>query len=76
MPKILIADDEPGMRMLLKQTLEEIEDKGVELHTACNGEEILEFIKTEKPELVFLDVMIPLLKILLSQIIPNREDLL
>jgi len=59
MTKILIADDEPGMRMLLKQTLEELEDKGVELLTASNGKEALEFIKTQRPELVFLDVMMP-----------------
>ncbi len=59
MPKILIADDEPGMRILLKQTLEELEEKGVELYTTCNGDETLAFIKTEKPGLVFLDVMMP-----------------
>ncbi len=59
MPKILIADDEPGMRILLKQTLEELEDNGVELLTASNGKEALEFIKTQRPELVFLDVMMP-----------------
>ncbi len=59
MPKILIADDEPGMRDLLEQTLEDLEEKGVKLFTADNGKEALGFIKTEKPELVFLDVMMP-----------------
>ncbi len=59
MPKILIADDEPNMRILLKSTLEELEDKGVELLTADNGKETLEIIKTKKPELVILDVMMP-----------------
>lgn len=59
MPKILIADDEPGMRMLLEQTLEGFEDKGVVLLTASDGVEALECIKTEKPKLVFLDVMMP-----------------
>ena len=57
--KILIVDDEPHIRILLEQTLEELEDKGVELLTASNGEEALETIKSEKPELVFLDVMMP-----------------
>ncbi len=28
--KILIVDDEPHLRMLLQQTLEELEDEGVE----------------------------------------------
>jgi DNA-binding response OmpR family regulator len=45
--------------MLLEQTLEDLEDEGVEFFTAENGEEALEIIKTEKPELVFLDVMMP-----------------
>jgi DNA-binding response OmpR family regulator len=58
-PKILIVDDEAHLRMLIKQTLEELEDEGVELLTAANGEEALEAIKAEKPNLVFLDVMMP-----------------
>ena len=57
--KILIVDDELNMRLLLKETLEEFEDKGVELLVAENGEEAIEYIKTEKPELVILDVMMP-----------------
>jgi two-component system alkaline phosphatase synthesis response regulator PhoP len=59
MPKILIADDEPHIRLLLEQTLEELEDEGAELIVVGNGEDALEAIKTEKPELVFLDVMMP-----------------
>lgn len=57
--KILIVDDEPQIRILMEQTLEELEDEGVELLTANNGEEALETIQSEKPELVFLDVMMP-----------------
>ena len=57
--KVLIVDDEPHIRLLLEQALEELEDEGVELHTARNGGEALDFIKAEKPELVFLDVMMP-----------------
>jgi two-component system alkaline phosphatase synthesis response regulator PhoP len=41
MPKILITDDDPLMRMLLKETLEKLEDKGVELLTVDNGEEAI-----------------------------------
>ncbi len=59
MPKILIVDDELAMRTLLKELLEEFEDKGVELLTAENGEEALESIKAMKPELVILDVLMP-----------------
>ncbi|MFQ5963495.1 MAG: response regulator transcription factor [Candidatus Scalinduaceae bacterium] len=59
MPKILIADDEPGMRMLLEQTFEELEEKGVKLFIASDGIEAFECIKKEKPELVILDAMMP-----------------
>jgi DNA-binding response OmpR family regulator len=57
--KILIVDDEPHIRLLLEQTLEDLEDEGVELLTAENGEEALEAIETERPDIVFLDVMMP-----------------
>jgi DNA-binding response OmpR family regulator len=59
MPKILIADDEPHIRLLIEQTLEDIEDEGVELLIAKDGKEALDIIKIYKPDLVFLDVMMP-----------------
>jgi two-component system, OmpR family, alkaline phosphatase synthesis response regulator PhoP len=58
-PKVVLADDEPHIRLLLEQTLEELEDLGVELIIARNGEEALNLIKSERPELVFLDIMMP-----------------
>ncbi len=57
--KILIVDDEAHIRMLIEQTLEELEDEGVEFFTAENGEMALEVITKEKPDLIFLDVMMP-----------------
>jgi two-component system, OmpR family, alkaline phosphatase synthesis response regulator PhoP len=57
--KLLIVDDEAHIRMLLEQTLEELEDDGVNFYSASNGEEAYEIIKTENPQLVFLDVMMP-----------------
>jgi two-component system alkaline phosphatase synthesis response regulator PhoP len=57
--KILIVDDEPHLRTLIQQSLEELEDEGVELLTATNGEEALDTIRQEEPNLVFLDVMMP-----------------
>ncbi len=57
--KILIVDDEPHLRTLIQQALEELEDDGVDLLTASNGEEALETIREERPNLVFLDVMMP-----------------
>ncbi|HQW43740.1 MAG: response regulator [Chitinophagaceae bacterium] len=57
--KILIVDDEAHIRMLIEQTLEELEDEGVEFLSAENGEIALEIIQKENPQLVFLDVMMP-----------------
>lgn len=57
--KILIADDEALIRMLLQQTLEDFEEQGVDLLIAENGEMALQIIRAEKPQLVFLDVMMP-----------------
>lgn len=57
--KILIADDEANIRILMEQVLEKLEDEGVELLIAENGKEALETIDEEKPDLVFLDIMMP-----------------
>lgn len=58
--KVLIVDDEPNILILMEQALEKLEDEdNVELLTAKNGVEALELIQQEKPDLVFLDVMMP-----------------
>lgn len=59
MKRILIVDDEPYIRTLLQETLEEFEDKGVELLSAGNGMEGWKLIQEERPNLVLLDVMMP-----------------
>jgi two-component system alkaline phosphatase synthesis response regulator PhoP len=60
--KIVIVDDEVHIRALIEQTLEDLEDDhDVELFTASNGQEGLDLITEEKPDLVFLDVMMPLM---------------
>lgn len=57
--KLLIVDDEAHIRMLLEQTLEDLEDEGVELLQADNGEEAVAIIQEEQPQLVFLDFNMP-----------------
>src|SRR4030067_2139101 len=59
MSKVLIVDDEAYIRRLIEQTLEDLEDQGVEIFTADNGVDALAIIQAERPELVFLDVMMP-----------------
>ena len=56
---VLIVDDEAHLRMLIQQTLEDLEEEGIELVTAANGEEAIEKIQSLNPALVFLDVMMP-----------------
>jgi len=56
---ILIVDDEAFIRVLLAQTLEELEDEGVELLLASDGQEGLDIALEERPDLLFLDVMMP-----------------
>jgi len=57
--KILIVDDEAFIRVLLTQTLEDLEDQGVELLAAADGQEALDLALQERPHLIFLDVMMP-----------------
>jgi two-component system, OmpR family, alkaline phosphatase synthesis response regulator PhoP len=59
MPTVLIVDDEQHIRLLIEQTLEELEDEGVALQTASDGEMALDVVRNHHPELVFLDVMMP-----------------
>lgn len=57
--KILIVDDEAYIRLLIEQTLEDLQGGEVEILHAGDGAEALEMIQAEYPRLVFLDVMIP-----------------
>ncbi len=57
--KVLIAEDETVLRMLMEITLEDAENRGAAILTTGTGAEALELIQAEKPGLVFLDVMMP-----------------
>lgn len=59
MSAVLIVDDEHHIRLLIEQALEELEDEGVELLTAQDGAEAVEVVRNHRPQLVFLDVMMP-----------------
>ncbi len=57
--KILIVDDENYIRLLLRRTLEDFEYEGVQVLAAEDGVEGLEAIRAHRPDLVFLDLMMP-----------------
>ena len=59
MPSVLIVDDEQHIRLLIEQALEELEDDGVELLSAPDGEVALDVVRNQSPQLVFLDVTMP-----------------
>ena len=54
--KILIADDEPNIVTALEFLLQR---NGYEVHVARNGEEALKLVEDCHPDLVLLDVMMP-----------------
>lgn len=56
--KILIVEDEPGILVSLK---DEFESQGYIVHIAEDGEKGLEIAKGEKPDLIILDIMLPVL---------------
>ncbi|RIW38381.1 response regulator [Bacillus salacetis] len=56
MKKILIAEDEEVLRMLIMDTLE---DDGYDIHEASDGEEAELLIGSEEFDLILLDYMMP-----------------
>ena len=70
--KILIVDDEPFNVDLLEQ---ELEDLGYETVTAANGEEALAQVAAESPDLILLDVMMPVMDgFTVCRILKDSED--
>ena len=55
-PRILLIDDDPDFVTATKKILE---SKSWEVVTASNGEEGIKKSKSEKPDLILLDMMMP-----------------
>ena len=55
--KVLLVDDEEGILSLVSATLGDDDRYGILL--AGDGEEALAIARTEKPDVVFLDIMMP-----------------
>lgn len=56
--KVLVADDEPALRKLLKTNMEL---EGYETLEASNGAEVLECVARDNPDIILLDIMMPVM---------------
>ncbi len=54
--KILVVDEEESLRELMRAILE---PEGFDVVVASDGKEALEMLKTVKPDLILLDMMMP-----------------
>jgi DNA-binding response OmpR family regulator len=54
--KIVIADDEPNILISLEFLMQR---EGHEVHLARDGQEALDLLRRERPQLLLLDVMMP-----------------
>ncbi|MFC1615020.1 response regulator transcription factor [Patescibacteria group bacterium] len=54
--KIVLVEDD---KILSKVVYEELSDEGFEVSNAYDGEEALKIIKSEKPDLILLDLVLP-----------------
>src|SRR5690606_17350984 len=56
MPRILVAEDEPHILLLIQRKLE---TAGYSVTTATNGRDALEIALRERPDLLLLDILMP-----------------
>lgn len=56
--KILVVEDEEGLRLFYE---EELETEGYEVITAANGKEAIHRLEEDKPDLVVLDIVMPVM---------------
>jgi len=74
MVKILVVDDEEHIRLLYKQ---ELSEEGYEVILAENGKECLRKLDEENPDLVILDIRMPVMDGIetLGKIINKKKDI-
>jgi CheY-like chemotaxis protein len=58
MPQILVVEDDAAIRALVSEVLR---DDGYEVSEATNGAEALEFVGGHRPDLIVLDLMMPVM---------------
>jgi CheY-like chemotaxis protein len=58
MKKILVVEDEEGLRLLYE---EELKAEGYDVLTARNGREAIQQLEQGKPDLIVLDIVMPVM---------------
>lgn len=58
LPTVLVADDDPAQRRVIRLGLE---PRGFQIVEACNGREAVEMVRANPPDLVLLDLRMPVL---------------
>ena len=56
--KVIIADDDPGMRLIERKMIEKVEGFTL-VGEAKDGAELLALVEAHRPQVVFLDVEMP-----------------
>ncbi|WP_451973829.1 response regulator [Azospirillum endophyticum] len=56
MPTVLVVDDDPSIRLMLRRLLE---NAGAEVTEAEDGDEAMRLFRTSRPDLVICDVVMP-----------------
>jgi len=56
--QILVVEDDPSIRGLVSEVLR---DDGYEVSEACNGAEALYAVRERRPDLIVLDLMMPVM---------------
>src|SRR5437867_8050149 len=56
MKKVLVADDEHSIRKLYER---ELKKEGYEVMFATNGQEAIQMVKNDRPDLIVLDIRMP-----------------
>jgi len=56
--KLLVVEDEEGLRLFYQ---EELEAEGYEVLTARNGKEAIQLLEEERPDLIILDIVMPVM---------------
>lgn len=55
--EVLVVDDQEGVRSLLELV---VKDEGHQVYTARNGLEAISIVQSKQPDLIFMDVRMPL----------------